>query len=654
MRMLLIYILLSFGCQQTTFLETENLKTSKSEKGQKSESRKDAKSQSDCLYDPATAYRMSVDCCPLTVDYYENQIRLADSLYKNYLPQYNFDEVKAAMEFFDSLTADNRQQSTDNRLRARKTKCTEDTRPCVSTGEKGCYPMTVDIEFSCAKAHYYHAVGLTERDDIVGACEHYLTALEIMEFETENLRTLKSEKRSQSRKVARSQSDCLADSATQIPCYPETLRPCDLNKEDYEKIRFLALTYTRLGRLFYNENYCDLSILKYKKALKCVDIIEEKPFKADIYKQLGNSYHLSSMYDSALYYYKESLETSSNIVNKLDVEKSIAQIISKEGDADSAIALIRNNLDKIENYGSKTAYYATLGEIFYGNYEYDSAIKYLKLTMNIPDKHTMLYSSSILSSIYDSIGNDEMKNYYDKITLSFLGKEHNRSFDIAKLQDIYGQYLDRKQKRKNEYEMIKEKKIHAIYTFVTIIVIIVFIISIYITRNKHKKVKITYKETLHIKDTKIDENLMEIEKITKENECLNRMLKDIKNNTYIITENNIIEYYNCDICKHILREIKMIEEEHLKINNISCLSKEDLVSLEINANLSLNGYIKRIQNIFPELKKQDIHCICLSLLNLNEPTIAALLGKSYNAVWSRMKKIRNIMNINSNTDLLHL
>ena len=34
---------------------------------------------------------------------------------------------------------------------------------------------------TAAKAHYYHAVGLTERDDIVGACEHYLTALEIME-----------------------------------------------------------------------------------------------------------------------------------------------------------------------------------------------------------------------------------------------------------------------------------------------------------------------------------------------------------------------------------------------------------------------------------------------------------------------------------------
>ena len=34
--------------------------------------------------------------------FHESSIRLADSLYKNYLPQYNFEEVKVAMEFFDS------------------------------------------------------------------------------------------------------------------------------------------------------------------------------------------------------------------------------------------------------------------------------------------------------------------------------------------------------------------------------------------------------------------------------------------------------------------------------------------------------------------------------------------------------------------------
>ena len=51
----------------------------------------------------ATSFPRTVDRCPLSVDYYESQIRKADSLCKNYLPQYNFDEVKAAMEFFDSI-----------------------------------------------------------------------------------------------------------------------------------------------------------------------------------------------------------------------------------------------------------------------------------------------------------------------------------------------------------------------------------------------------------------------------------------------------------------------------------------------------------------------------------------------------------------------
>ena len=155
MRMLLFYILLALLGQQTPFLESENLKTSESEKGCEpramgnetflesenlktlesekgcepraisnepffeSENLKTSESEKSCepramsneqkspnaqsSQHEAQSIKKTVDCCPLTVDYYENQIRLADSLYKNYLPQYNFEEVKAAVMFFDSL-----------------------------------------------------------------------------------------------------------------------------------------------------------------------------------------------------------------------------------------------------------------------------------------------------------------------------------------------------------------------------------------------------------------------------------------------------------------------------------------------------------------------------------------------------------------------
>jgi len=131
MRIILLYILLALLGQQTTFLETENLKTSKSEletenlktskseKGQKifqvfnfsdSQIQKNSQIQKDSqIQKNSQVFSFSVS----QILYYENQISLADSLYKNYLPQYNFEEVKAAVMFFDSLrlTTTNGQQT---------------------------------------------------------------------------------------------------------------------------------------------------------------------------------------------------------------------------------------------------------------------------------------------------------------------------------------------------------------------------------------------------------------------------------------------------------------------------------------------------------------------------------------------------------------
>ena len=109
MKKIWIFILfIAFGCQQSTvnsqqtscFMSTDN-----------SQQTTDSVHKS-CTSD---AYPRTVDRCPLSVDYFESQIRLADSLYKNYLPQYNFEEVKAAVMFFDSLrlTTDNSQRTTD-------------------------------------------------------------------------------------------------------------------------------------------------------------------------------------------------------------------------------------------------------------------------------------------------------------------------------------------------------------------------------------------------------------------------------------------------------------------------------------------------------------------------------------------------------------
>ena len=430
MRIIVVLILLVFGCQQTT---VNGQQTSCTVPEPVEGTTLGASTSS------ATEYSTTVDCCPLSVDFYESQIRKADSLYKNYLPQYNFDEVKAAMEFFDSLrlikTTVNRQRTTDffHRIfsnRKQKDLCTvpepvEGTTFGASTSSATSFPLTVDccplsVDFQCAKAHYYHAVGLTERDDIVGACEHYLIALEIMEEMMANGKSLKTKGKKS------------------VDCCPLSVD----NNEDYEKIRFVALICNRLGRLFYNENYCDLAIIKYRKAIDYVKLIKDFSFEAILLKELANSYQLSDNADSAMVYYNKSLETNSNLTNKLDVVKCIAQILFDKGEKDSAYILIKNNIDKIVNYGPKESYYAVLGEMYYEDNIYDSAIYYLEKSFTSENISVKISSAINLSAIYDSIMDYDKKVYYDNFISKHTIKDVNKSVERSKCQYVYNNYKE--------------------------------------------------------------------------------------------------------------------------------------------------------------------------------------------------------------------
>ena len=375
MRTLVVFILLAFGLQgQQTTVNGQQTSCTVPEPVEGTTLGASTSS--------ATAYPQTVDGYPMPVDYYENQIRLADSLYKNYLPQYNFDEVKAAMEFFDSIR--------NEKLAIR------------NYGRRKAIPNSTFLipNYQCAKAHYYHAVGLTERDDIVGACEHYLTALETMEELMSNDEGLKAKGK----------------------------KSVD-NPEDYEKIRFLALTYNRLGRLFFNEGYCDLAILKYRKALEYIEYLGNNKYKANILKELGNVYQLNGESDSALYYYNSSLKANPDLTNKLDLEKNIAQILFDKGEKDSAYIIVENNLGKIENTNMMGSYYNVLGKMYIDDKEYDSAIYYITKSINSNISYIKINSAIKLSAIYDSIGDYEKKAYYDDIVSKISIKDINKNVE---------------------------------------------------------------------------------------------------------------------------------------------------------------------------------------------------------------------------------
>ena len=597
-----------------------------------------------------------------SASFHESQIRKADSLYKNYLPQYNFDEVKAAMEFFDSIRNDE--------LAIR------------NYGGRKAIPNSTFLipNYQCAKAHYYHAVGLTEKDDIVGACEHYLIALEIMEEMMANDKSLK------------------AKGKKSVDCCPLSVD----NNEDYEMIRFVALIYTRLGRLFYNENYCDLAIIKYRKALKYVEIIDEVSFKADILKFLGNSYQLSSEPDSALYYYNESLRYNSALPNKLDVEKSIAQILFDKGDRDSAYLLIKNNLGKIENYIAKDSYYSILGKMYFIDKVYDSAIYYLERSFSSQHYYTRLMSSRMLSVIYDSICNIDKKAYYDDIVSNMSITRINKSVGQNKLQAVYDNY----NKRKIERERAESKrKTIVLFVLFSVFVILAFIVIILIEyRNKIRRNNLLDKlgnqdnvinkinDDIRQRELEIDEYskmieekkgcIVKLEKELKEkeqeisdrktdidtiendllikidelehlkeelslkNKTIEKQQKEfvkLKQNVKRINENIDFDgYYNAEICKRILGRKK---------TDFTALTDDELALLLDAADQHLGVMTETLSQKYPRLRKEDMYCISLILLNTNKSDYHYLLGRNRKTIWERINRIKSIMNIDDNKDL---
>ena len=543
----------------------------------------------------ATAYPMTVDCCPLSVDYYEKQIHIADSLYKNYLPQYNFEEVKAAMEFFDSLrlTTDNSQQTTDFFHRFRKNKssqylsnsqtlCNSDAYPRTVD----CCPLTVDIEFLCARAHYYHAVGLSEHDDIVGACEHYLTALEIMEDLVAKDKRLKS-KGKEKEKAHGSQLIAHSSKKSVDRC----LLTVD-NPEDYEKIRFLALIYTRLGRLYYDENYCKLSFIYYQLAYNTFKFSRDSIFNANTLKCIGNIYQMLNNQDSALYYYGESLKTNSSLTNKLDVEKSIALILFNNGAKDSAFALIKSNLCKIENIYVRDSYYTAIGGMFYNEHKYDSAIYYLEKSVISNNNYIKHQSSLILSAIYDSIGKQEKKTYYEEIVSKLSMNMVNKSVIRGEIQDVYDKYKE----KKVEKEKIKSRtRTKVIAKSLSLLVFIAFVIIILIWHKSKRKDRI-HQESLNEKDRYIADK----------EEIISRIDKEIKQKESEIKELvEIIGNLKSDI-NSLKNEVDTKEEE------ISC-KENDIKKME-NDLSAKERELKRLQ--------ENVHENRILIDRLNEDNIA--------------------------------
>lgn len=468
-----------------------------------------------------------------------------------------------------------------------------------------------DLSFQTARAHYYKAVGETEDDNIVESCEDYLTSLKIMKN-----------------------------------CF----KARDLN---YEKNRFIALIYTRLGTLYSDEYYFDIALDYYHNSYFFFKYISDTTSYLYSSARIGKSYQSINEMENAKLWYKNTISEASekNHVYSDYAKRGLAQIYMDGGERDSSVYIVRELISNTEG-NEKYTYEHTMAGMYLKLNQYDSALYYAKQSFFHGNKSIKLISAKMIYEIYKSMADasiDESSFMDNKIQPK--GRDNT---DIKiQIASLYNEY-------KSETTKVK-RYVTAICSI--IIVLVVITISFISAFSKTKK---NHQETLDKKDEIIKDNEWKLSliegKIKSSNEELRQKDEIIKNqeteiaNFKIKIENNnkadLDAYYNSDICSEIFRRIKELEERNLKASELTALNGNELILLLHSADFYLNNYITRLSNKYPDLKKDDFYCICLVILNIDKSFIQYFLNKNQSSIWRRFDKIRKIMDIGANESLI--
>ena len=335
-----------------------------------------------------------------TFDNHYAHLLLAELLYKNDYAQTNREALLAAVAYFDSLV---RQAPPLKGGRG-------DSRHALD--QKG------DPAFLSARAHYINGVGYYEQDSVVEACREYIRALEIMEshFQEKDLTG--------------------------------------------KKARFMAYTYNRLGDMFSGQFMMESSIACLEQSLAFCRIASTSPFGvSNTLYRLGKQYDKLGQKKKASEYYSQALDAMPILQGPLyrDIVTSKAFYDYQLGSGiEQTLDTLRKVLAQTTDDNERLTRYLTIGDVFFEEGFYDSALFYLEPVFERDENLARQVSSAnFLYIVYNSLGREDKANECMRFLATHKKTEGENKALVSKLEGMFQNYLNQKQEQKAAQEKRK-------------------------------------------------------------------------------------------------------------------------------------------------------------------------------------------------------
>ncbi len=512
--------------------------------------------------------------------YAEYQILKAEMCYKNFLPITNDSQVEEAFGFYDSIFSDQRWLHSNRAL-----------------------------AFQYARACYYRAAVLQGRgENQIASFSNYLNSLWIM--------------------------DGL--------CYKRWVFA--FRKPAVEYVHFTGLIYDRLAWFLYNLDSWDFAQSALESSNSCFEYEGDLEGLASNFSLMGDMMLAQEKRLGAAAYYRKAdslyglMPDDDTLIHFMTLSHQSLKRTA-EGKREQAKELLYEGLKTVNMPWMRRQFHLGLGFIYYDEHAYDSSLYHYERSYPLLPRQTAKAYSRIII-LANRVGDTVKAARYGQLLAEYQNEQTARSSERAQILTLYENQRDKGKDIKNK------DTVFFILLIVVILAILIVIDSVFIQmrKNRHKREIKQHEEIKATLEDEIELTRREARRKTEEVRALEARLERMVSNPdfhQLPFDKKLATLYEMPICKRV-RKV-------LDANVKAFSSYPELVLSENQTSMLINAvdsvfpkFSVKIIEMYPRLKRSDVIYCCFYILGITEVQAAALMGKSYQAVWTRSLKLHEI------------
>ena len=320
--------------------------------------------------------------------------------------------------------------------------------------------------------------------------------------------------------------------------------------------------------------------------------------------RIGKQFDMKGEMDSAKYYYSQALVNmpdSANLFFRNIVSNQSILSYQLTHQAEPSLKRLKQMVVMAEDDDEKLTRYLIIGDIYFEESLYDSALLYLEPVLeNKKDLVSQIQAAHYLHIIFDSLGNAEKSDECVRFLAQQKKSEGQNKALVSRLESLYQKYLSQKLDKHTEKERAKAIRKTAGMIIPFVIVIILFVIGV--TKMKSKKLlKEQQAETNKmLEETKQRHRIEQAAisgRLKQKSQEVRELQDQIKQqNDKDAAVEPTISFAEEPICRLIMERVKegqFKSQMDCSIYKDFALSKEQLVALHGAANRHFSHFTER-------------------------------------------------------------